>query len=192
MSLWNNDSYVVRLVWQCRRNSQCKAHCDTCWSWYMWNLISSFFDLYVTTVILSIWRRVSIPGDLFAAGMPQLQNRCKDTIKTASCQGVLWFSHFVDNQWNAHLNFTIGLWIVKFYKGDFAGKLWRQHRRCVLLEVPLAAIASVGRCLRPRRHTGVSRRFRSTLRVADTAFTGEIRAFLRNTASNINNSQRQL
>ena len=29
------------------------------------------------------------------------------------------------------------------------------------------------RCLRPRRHTGVRWRSRSTLRVADTAFTGE-------------------
>jgi len=46
-----------------------------------------------------------------------------------------------------------------------------------LLEVPLAAIASVGRCLRPRRHTGVSRRFRSTLRVSrnDVPRTGRKR-----------------
>ncbi len=35
------------------------------------------------------------------------------------------------------------------------------------------AIRSEMEVLRPRRHTGVRWRFRSTLRVADTAFTGE-------------------
>ena len=54
------------------------------------------------------------------------------------------------------------------------------------------AIRSEMEVLRPRRHEGVRWRFHPTLRVADAAFTGEIRAFLRNTASNINNSQKQL
>ena len=41
--------------------------------------LAIFLLFLMTVVILSVCRSVAIPGDFFAAGMPQLLSRCKDT-----------------------------------------------------------------------------------------------------------------